>query len=191
MTSPAHQSDGREFTKIDLAVAFLMLLVYIIDANLRKAKDTPAGAIVMTSEQQKSNLRVLRQLSLVGFFVFVFLLDFSLAFSVSDLPVESSFWTESDTPLPRSIQSAAERTGNIAAMHDGAGSGVQLQMRGGRSSPTHARRLQTTEPYSDSSKLQESVPICLDCINSANQALFLIRIYLRNCLPSRAGPAIA
>ena len=91
---------------------------------------------------------------------------------------------------PQDFWTAAERAGRLAAMHDDAGTGVHVQMRGGRTSPTSARRLQTETAHLDPVRILESVPNCPERIGSPEQT-FLFQLFPRCFLPVRAGPLSA
>ena len=121
-----------------------------------------------------------------GMLYFVLLLDLFLTlFSVP--PPGPSVFAVSEAPLPQRFRTVAERTGNLAAMQEGAGSGVQVQLRGGRTSPTFARRLQMEAARLDSARVRESVPNRPDHIGTPAQT-FLFQLFPRCFLPVRAGP---
>lgn len=90
-------------------------------------------------------------------------------------------------PAPQRFRSVAERDGNLAILHDGAGSGVPVQIRSGRTSPTFARRLQTEVAQFKPTLVRESVPDRLARIGSPAQT-FLFQLFPRCFLPVRAGP---
>jgi len=139
---------------------------------------------VQQTFQQYSTAR--RCLAAVRFLLCVLLLDFALTlFAVGHGDVPSV-----PSPAPESYRSAAERAGNLAAMHEGAGNGVHLQMRGGRTSPTFARRLQTEMAHFEPGRILESVPNRLQRIESPEQT-FLFQLFPRCFLPVRAGPVTA
>lgn len=140
----------------------------------------------MIQTQTKQELNVARFFSVVGIVLSILLFDLILSLPASNLPAGTSTWTNSDFPLPRDFRPTAH-FGSIATMRTGPGSGVRVQMRGGRTASSFARRTQTGTPSLNSIKLQVFVPICMDCIEATTHA-YLIRFFLRNCLPSRAGP---
>ena len=125
-------------------------------------------------------------LAAAGMLFFILFLDFALTLFV--VPQSGpSISSVSEAPVPRSFRTAAEQAGNLAAMHDGAGTGVQVQMRGGRSSPTFARRLQTETANFHPGHAAETVPNCPERIGSPEQT-FLFQLFPRCFLPVRAGP---
>ena len=87
----------------------------------------------------QEHLRARSSLAAAGMFFCVLLLDFALTlFSAGRGTPPSGDFLSDSVPAPQSFRTTAERTGNLAAMHEGAGSGVQVQMRVGRTSPTFA-----------------------------------------------------
>lgn len=118
--------------------------------------------------------------------MFFFILFLNLAMTVI-VPPESSPAAVSEALAPQRIRIAAEHSGNLAAMHEGSGSGVQVQMRGGRTSPTFARRLQTETAHLDPARVRESVPNRSARIGTPAQT-FLFQLFPRCFLPVRAGP---
>lgn len=113
----------------------------------------------------------------------ILLMDFALTLLAAgrgDIP-------SSPSPAPESFRTAAERAGNLAAMHEGAGTGVHVLMRGGRSSPTFARRLQPETAHLDPGRTPESVPNSPERVRSPEQT-FLFQLFPRCFLPVRAGP---
>jgi len=113
----------------------------------------------------------------------ILLLDFALTlFAAGRGDIPSSL-----SPAPPSFRTAAERAGNLAAMHEGAGTGVQVQMRGGRTSPTFARRLQTETAHFGPGRIPESVPNRMERLWLPEQT-FLFQLFPRCFLPVRAGP---
>jgi len=120
-----------------------------------------------------------------GMLFFVLLLN--LVLTMFAPPPESSAFAVSKAFAPQSPRIAAEHSGNLAAMHDGAGNGVQVQMRGGRTSPTFARRLQTEAARFNPARASESVPNRPDRIGTPAQT-FLFQLFPRCFLPVRAGP---
>ena len=150
------------------------------------ATNCSAGTGDMIQTQTTHELNVARFFSVVGIVLSILLFDLILSLSASNLPAGTSTWTNSDFPVPRDFRATAH-SGSLAAMRTGAGTGVRVQMRGGRTASSFARRTQTGTPSLNSIKLQVFVPICMDCIEATTHA-FLIRLFFRNCLPSRAGP---
>ena len=120
-----------------------------------------------------------------GMLFFVLLLN--LALTVFAPPPEASTLVISEAFAPQSPRIASEHSGNLAAMHEGSGSGVQVQMRGGRTSPTFARRLQTEAARFNPARASESVPNWPDRIGTPAQT-FLFQLFPRCFLPVRAGP---
>ena len=130
-------------------------------------------------------------LAAAGMLLCVLLLDFALTlFAAGRGAMPSGGFLSEPAPAPRSFRTAAERTGNLAAMHDGAGSGVQVQMRGGRTSPTFARRLQTDAAHPGPARVREGVPMRPERLGSTAQT-FLFQLFPRCFLPVRAGPLSA
>ena len=137
------------------------------------------------------HLRARSYLAVAGMILCVLLLDLVLTLFTSGRGAMSANGFLSDpAPAPQSFRTAAERTGNLAAMHDGAGSGVQVQMRGGRTSPTFARRLQTDAAHPGPAHVHESVPMRRERLESTAQT-FLFQLFPRCFLPVRAGPLSA
>ena len=128
-------------------------------------------------------------LAAAGMLFFVLLLDLALTLFAAPQP-EPSIRVVSEVPASQSFRTAAERAGNLAAMHEGPGSGVQVQMRGGHSSPTYARRLQTEAAQLNSAHVRESAPNCPVRIGTPAQT-FLFQLFPRCFLPVRAGPLLA
>ena len=125
-------------------------------------------------------------LASAGILFFALFMDLALTrFAVP--PPEPSVPAVSKVPSPRSFRTAAERAGNLAAMHEGPGSGVQVQMRGGHASPTFARRLQTETAQLNSARVRETLPSRPDRIGTPVQT-FLFQLFPRCFLPVRAGP---
>ena len=139
----------------------------------------------------REHLRARSSLAAAGIFFCVLLLDFALTlFAAGRGAMPANGFLSDPVPAPRSFRTAAERTGNLAAMHDGAGSGVQVQMRGGRTSPTFARRLQTDAARPGPAHVRESVPMRRERLESPAQT-FLFQLFPRCFLPVRAGPLSA
>jgi len=130
-------------------------------------------------------------LAAAGMLLCVLLLDFVLTlFAAGRGAPPSGGFLFDPAPAPQSFRTAAERTGNLAAMHEGAGSGVQVQMRGGRTSPTFARRLQSESARLSPAHVREFVPMHRECLESTAQT-FLFQLFPRCFLPVRAGPVPA
>ena len=125
-------------------------------------------------------------LAAAGMLFFVLLLDLALTLFAAPQP-EPSIRVVSEVPASQSFRTAAERAGNLAAMHEGPGSGVQVQMRGGHASPTFARRLQTETTQLNSARVRETLPSRPDRIGTPVQT-FLFQLFPRCFLPVRAGP---
>ena len=139
----------------------------------------------------QEHLRARSSLAAAGMFFCVLLLDFALTlFSAGRGTPPSGDFLSDSVPAPQSFRTTAERTGNLAAMHEGAGSGVQVQMRGGRTSPTFARRLQSETARLSPAYVRESVPMYRECFESVTQT-FLFQLFPRCFLPVRAGPLSA
>ena len=131
------------------------------------------------------------RLAAVGMLLFVLLLDLVLTlFAAGRGAMPANGFLSDPAPAPQSFRTAAERTGNLAAMHDGAGSGVQVQMRGGRTSPTFARRLQSDMARLSPAHVREGVPMRREHLESTAQT-FLFQLFPRCFLPVRAGPLSA
>ena len=142
-----------------------------------------------TGQQMLRNKFPARPYFAAGVFFCFLLLDLVLAlFAAPQSPRPVS--AVSEAPAPRSFRSAAERTGNLAAMHDGAGTGVRVQMRGGRTSPTFARRLQSDAARLSPARVRESVSRGPERIASTAQTV-LFQLFPRRFLPVRAGPVPA
>ena len=136
-------------------------------------------------------LRARPCLAAAGMLLFVLLLDFALTlFAAGRGAIPSGDSLSGSAPAPQSFRTAAERAGNLAAMHEGAGTGVRVQMRGGRTSPTFARRLQPDAARPGTAKIRESVPMRRERLKSAAQTV-LFQLFPRRFLPVRAGPAMA
>ena len=139
----------------------------------------------------QDHLRARSCLAAAGMFLCVLLLDFILTlFAAGRGAPPSGGFLSDPAPAPQSFRTAAERTGNLAAMHEGAGSGVQVQMRGGRTSPTFARRLQSETARLSPAYVRESVPMYRECFESVTQT-FLFQLFPRCFLHVRAGPLSA
>ena len=139
----------------------------------------------------QDHLRARSCLAAAGMFLCVLLLDLVLTlFAAGRGAMPANGFLSDPVPAPRSFRTAAERTGNLAAMHEGAGSGVQVQMRGGRTSPTFARRLQSETARLSPAYVRESVPMYRECFESVTQT-FLFQLFPRCFLPVRAGPLSA
>ncbi len=139
----------------------------------------------------RDHLRTRTCFAAAGMLLCVLLLDLVLTLFAAGrgaMPVNG--FLSDPVPAPRSFRTAAERTGNLAAMHEGAGSGVQVQMRGGRTSPTFARRLQSEAACLGPAYVRESVPIHRESFESVAQT-FLFQLFPRCFLPVRAGPLSA
>ena len=140
---------------------------------------------------QRDHLRARTCLAAAGMLLCVLLLDLAVALFAAGYGVMPSGGFLSDpAPAPRSFRTAAERTGNLAAMQEGAGTGVQVQMRGGRTSPTFARRLQPEAARLSPAHVRESVPMRRERPGSPAQT-FLFQLFPRCFLPVRAGPVPA
>lgn len=127
-------------------------------------------------------------LAAAGMLLGILLLDLVLALFAAErgpMPLDVSF--SEPVPAPHCFRTAAERAGNLAAMHDGAGTGVRVQIRGGRSSPASARRLQSDAAHLDPVRVRESVPNRPECLGLAART-FLFQLFPRRFLPVRAGP---
>ena len=139
----------------------------------------------------RDHLRAQSYLAAAAMLLCVLLLDLVLTlFAAGRGAPPSGGFLSDPAPASRSFRTAAERTGNLAAMHDGAGNGVQVQMRGGRTSPTFARRLQTDTAHPGPAYVHESVPMRRERLESTAQT-FLFQLFPRCFLPVRAGPRSA
>ena len=139
----------------------------------------------------QDHLRARSYFAAAGMLLCVLLLDFALTLFAAGrgTPPSGGFLSDS-APAPQCFRTSAERTGNLAAMHEGTGSGVQVQMRGGRTSPTFARRLQSEAARLSPGYVRESVPMHRECLGSTAQT-FLFQLFPRCFLPVRAGPLSA
>ena len=139
----------------------------------------------------QNHLRARSYFTAAGMLLCVLLLDFALTLFAAGrgTPPSGGFLSDS-APAPQSFRTSAERTGNLAAMHEGTGSGVQVQMRGGRTSPTFARRLQSEAARLSPGYVRESDLMHRECLESVTQT-FLFQLFPRCFLPVRAGPLSA
>ena len=122
-----------------------------------------------------------------GLLLAVLLLDYVLTLYASGpgmiRPLNPSF--SSDAPL--SIRTEAERAGNLAVVHSGEGSGIQLQNRSGRTNLSPVQRLQENTAVSGPLEIRELIPNCPFRLLSSFQT-FLFQLFPRCYLPVRAGP---
>jgi len=142
-----------------------------------------------TGQQKLREKFPVRPCFAAGMLFCVLLLDLVLTLSAVPRAIPS-VPSVSSGQTPQGFRTVAERTGNLAAMHEGAGSGVQVQMRGGRTSPTFARRLQSDAARLSPARVRESVSRGPERIASTAQS-FLFQLFPRRFLPVRAGPVPA
>ena len=125
-----------------------------------------------------------------GLLICVLLLDYLLTLlAVGPGPAYSSAPSVSQD-LPRSIRTEAERAGNLAAVHSGEGTGVQLRVRTGRTNLSPVQQLQSDSAESGQFRMSEPVPNCPFRLLSSVQT-FLFQLFPRSYLPVRAGPVAA
>ena len=88
---------------------------------------------------------------------------------------------------PSFTRSEAERAGHLAVLRTGGNSGLQFNVRTGRTGLSHVQRLQSNAYSPELFIPSEPVPSCPFRIEFSNQSC-LFQLFPRSSLPVRAGP---